>query len=313
LKQYEFLEGSADASWRYAFMPSLFNLREHLLSQNENGWYSFFVCERTTQSIYALVHFHVSDGEAISPFRAPYGGFEYSDALPLETLFKFIAFVDEKLRSLRVRQIIIKSSPEIYQANVSPLPTLLVNQGYTISSSDLSAAISVDSGPIIDRLHRSEKRKLIKAQHEGLTFVKMHDLQLDVVYNFIKACRQKKGFDVSMTLKQLTETFHLFKNRFHLFGAYHGDNQLVAASITIQVKDNVLYDFYHDHDATYDHLSPVVLLVAGIYDFCRFNKYELLDLGTSSVGNTPNFSLLHFKMLLGATMSNKFTFQKKLL
>jgi hypothetical protein len=312
LKQYDFSEGSPDALFNYAFTPSLFNLGEHLLLQDKHRWHSFFVCERTTQTIHALVHFHISEGEAISPFRAPYGGVEYSDELPHETLFTFITFVDKRLKSLRVRKIIIKSSPEIYQANASPLATLLVNQGYIISSSELSAALTVASEPIFDRLHRSEKRKLIKAEHEGLMFVKMHDLQLQIVYKFIKECRQKKGFGISMSLEQVTETFQVFKNRFHFFGVYHGDNQLVAASIAIQVKDDVLYDFYHDHDAAYDHLSPVVLLVAGIYDFCRYNKYKLLDLGTSSLENTPNFPLLHFKLLLGATISNKFTFQKDL-
>jgi hypothetical protein len=72
----------------------------------------------------------------------------------------------------------------------------------------------------------------------------------------------------------------------------------------------VLYDFYHDHATAFDHLSPVALLVAGMYDFCNAQNIRLLDLGTSAVNDGPNFSLLTFKKFLGGNPTHKLTFEK---
>jgi hypothetical protein len=311
LKQYDFFEGNIDASFTYGFTLSMFNMREHLLLQEKQRWYSFFTCERATRTINALIHFHIIDGLASSPLRAPYGGLEYSDDLPNEALFEFISFVNERLKALEVKKVIIKSSPEIYQRHTSPLATFLINHGYVISSSEVSAALTVSTDPLDEKLHRSEKRKLEKCKTAGLSFRKLPIDQLEKVYNFIKGCRGKKNFELSMSFENLAQTVSSFKDNFFLFGVYD-ENKLAAASIAIKAKEDILYEFYHDHDDAYDQLSPVVLLVSGIYDFCRSNKFRLLDLGTSSLGNKPNFPLLHFKLLLGATMSNKFTFEKTL-
>jgi len=78
------------------------------------------------------------------------------------------------------------------------------------------------------------------------------------------------------------------------------------------VYDDVLYNFYHDHSGDYDHLSPVVLLNEGLYNFCQRNKIGLLDLGTSNIDDKVNESLLAFKLHLGAQPSRKLTFFKTL-
>lgn len=114
-----------------------------------------------------------------------------------------------------------------------------------------------------------------------------------------------------MTLEQVVNTSNSFADDFFIFGVFDGQ-KLAAASISIRTNTKTLYDFYHDHDAAFDSMSPVVMLVDGIYSFCRDKNLSLLDLGTSSLNNTHNFSLLHFKLLVGAQPSPKFTFEKNL-
>jgi hypothetical protein len=88
--------------------------------------------------------------------------------------------------------------------------------------------------------------------------------------------------------------------------------RLVAASICIRVSNEVLYDFYHDHDALYDNFSPIVFLVKGIHDYCCSNNIRLIDLGTAMIGNKVNTGLMEFKLKLGADHAVKYSFEKSL-
>jgi hypothetical protein len=100
-----------------------------------------------------------------------------------------------------------------------------------------------------------------------------------------------------------------FPDKFHLFGVFD-NNALAAASISIVLNNAVLYNFYSAHARQYDALSPVVGLMEGIYEFCQGEKIRLIDLGTSALQGRPNFTLLDFKLNLGATPTQKLTFEK---
>lgn len=112
-----------------------------------------------------------------------------------------------------------------------------------------------------------------------------------------------------MTWPQLNEAISRFPGRYLPF-AVHAEGKMVAAAIAIRVSSRVLSLFYIDHDADYDKLSPPVLLIATLYDYCVANHVLLLDLGTSSLPTGPNLSLLSFKMRMGAAPSIKATLRK---
>ena len=309
MKQYTFFEGAIGPSYRYSFSPSIFNLPAHLDLQAKNGWRSFFILDEPEKMVHALIHFHIEEDKAISPRRATYGGLEFNTEMPGEVLFNFISFFDKNLKAEGITHVHITASPEIYNHRSAEVSSFLLHHEYAIRRSDVSAAIPVKTKTLKEILHRSEKRRLEKAHTAGLTFRTIGLDELPAIYKFIKACREKKGFDLSMSLGSLQETITAFKDNFFLF-AVHDNERIAAASIAIKIKENVLYEFYHDHDADYDHLSPVVMLVSGIYDFCLEKNIGLFDLGTSTSKDAPNFPLLHFKLLLGAQPSPKFTFEK---
>jgi CelD/BcsL family acetyltransferase involved in cellulose biosynthesis len=114
-----------------------------------------------------------------------------------------------------------------------------------------------------------------------------------------------------MTFDQLNLTVQKFDRHFHCFGVYH-DDRLIAASICIRESKYNLYNFYSAHSKESDSLSPIVYLISELYAWCQHNKIKLLDLGTSALGGKPNFSLIDFKLRLGATPSMKLTFEKEL-
>jgi lipid II:glycine glycyltransferase (peptidoglycan interpeptide bridge formation enzyme) len=114
-----------------------------------------------------------------------------------------------------------------------------------------------------------------------------------------------------MTLNELKKAFEQFPEHYVLFAVLH-EGRLAAASIAIKIKENILYNFYSAHPNDYNHLSPVVMLIEGMYEFCQQNNVNLLDLGTSALEGKPNFSLLDFKLRLGAKPYAKLTFEKNL-
>ena len=114
-----------------------------------------------------------------------------------------------------------------------------------------------------------------------------------------------------MTLDELMKVVAVYPDGIILFGAYQG-HELAAASISLRVSKRIVYNFYSAHLRKFDFLSPVVMLMEGIYGWSQKHHVELIDLGTSSLEGQPNFSLLDFKLRLGGNPSAKLTFEKLL-
>jgi hypothetical protein len=135
---------------------------------------------------------------------------------------------------------------------------------------------------------------------------------LEEVYSFIQSCRHERGMSLSMTVTQLRDTIKNCNDDFFLFGIFQ-NTKLIAASVSLKVSHRILYDFYHAHAKSVDQLSPVVILLKGMYEFCQQNGFKVLDLGTSTVDHQINFGLLNFKTQIGGQLSMKLTFEKDLI
>lgn len=307
----KFQEGSAPDHYRYDFDPFLFNLPANLPLQSRQGWHSFYAVRTDKKLIRAHVHFHVDGILASSPHKNPFGSFEYSDAFTPKELFDFIRFTEEALKAKGVKKIQITSYPLLYHsARASMLSTFLVNHGFTINVAELSSCIEVSPAKLFESLSSWEKRKLRQQKQTELRFKKMAIDKLREAYYFIEACRKERGQSLSMNFGQLEAVVKTFPDRFQLFGVF--ENQAFAAvSIALRVNKSILYNFYSAHPKKYDIISPVVGLVEGMYHFCQEESIPLLDLGTSSLRSKPNFTLLEFKLNLGAKPTSKFTFNKE--
>ena len=300
----------APPDYTFDFEPALFNLQQHRELQAPDHWHSFYILDQSAGKVSGAIHFQLNNGVAASPLRAPFGSAEFSGSVPGEVLFEFLKFFESKLQSRGVSRIVIKSYPCAYaEAQSVLLQTFLWNLKYNVATAEIASVVHVTADGALRTFHRSEKRKLGKAIGAGLVFKELPNESFEAVYNFIHRCRSEKNYTLSMTLADLKIAMSRFPERYLLFGVFE-NHRLAAAAITILVKDHILYDFYHDHDAAFDYLSPVVLLVEGIYEFCYRNRIQMIDLGTSAEEGLPNFSLLHFKNYLGGNPTSKLTFEK---
>ncbi|HWA34899.1 MAG TPA: hypothetical protein VG737_12245 [Cyclobacteriaceae bacterium] len=292
------------------FVTFLFNAADHLKLQSDS-WLQFFLIGKSNKKIKAQLSVHVADGVAISPVKAPFGSFQYSDDLSPEDLYDFIGECENRLKRTGVKAVKLVEPPLHYRDSGEMLHTLLFNRGFRASNVELSCGIRIDALNFEEKIESWEKRKLRQARSRGLRFKLLPISELEVVYDFILRCRSERGTALSMSLDALQQTINFFKDRFFLFVAML-EKECVAASIAIQVHPDILYNFYSGHLKKHDSMSPVVFLMAGMYRFCESHSIHLLDLGTSAINGQPNFSLLEFKMRLGGSPSIKFTFEKEL-
>jgi hypothetical protein len=308
---YFFQEGIPE-DFEPDFDLGIFHQKEHLLLQSSVGLHSFSMVDPLSKRISGLIHFHLHDEIANSPLRSPFGSYLFSSTISESELDEFIEFVDARLKKDGVKMIILKNAPDAYFPSLHKLlQRVLFKHHYQLHRDEISTIIPVTDQPFQLLLHRSERKRLRKCRASGLSFDFVSIDQLSAIYKFLRACKEEKGYEISMTLEQLTKVSSAFPNHVILTRVTR-NNELIAANISIRVNESVLYNFYHDHQRDFNSFSPVVLLNEGLYQFCQKNKINGLDLGTSMLNGVIKTSLLNFKLRLGAQPSRKLTFVKNI-
>jgi hypothetical protein len=260
----------------------------------------------------AFIWVNCSNSTAQSPVKAPFGGFEVISSVPVESIYQLISFTENHIMQCGVTSFEIRMPPLAYsQESYTLLNTFLLNRGFHISNAEISSIITVSRRPFESIITSWELRKLNQCRKAGLTFHKLKTTQLSIIYHFIQDCRQQKGYSLSMSCEEIVALSQTFPKNLKLYSVQQ-NNTIAAACIAILVNKKILYTFYYDHSKNFQHVSPVVLLVDGIYKDSKRQGIELIDLGTSSVNGQPNFPLLNFKLQLGALPSMKFSFYKNL-
>lgn len=309
---YHLFEGTVPKDFKNDFDESLFNSKTHRAVQSSNKWISFHLLRKDKKKVMASIHFSIINDAALSPVSAPFGAFEFSEAMTTEKLFEFMQFVEEQLKDRGAKKIIIKGYPEHYNVRQhNMLSVLFFNHQYQIAQAELGACLQITTTPFEEGIDSWERRKLKQSLKAELKFKKLPVNKLEEIYHFILACREERGQSLSMSYKELEKTVRKMESHFMLFAVYQ-ERELVAASIAIWVNKKVLYNFYSAHSKSSDSLSPVVFLIREIYNWCSKHRIEILDLGTSASGGRPNFPLIDFKLRLGAQPTMKLTFEKTL-
>lgn len=305
---YSFYEGLPDGL-KTDFDLGIFHDPAHLVLQASSGWITFVGTDDQTGKTHAILQVNINSADAKTPVRSPYGSFLFLERESTKHITDFIKFVEVELQKRNIHTFSIKHQPEIYSPINQRVKQCLLDEGYSIELEETSATIFVTEKPFDKNLHRSEKKRLRKCREQNFAFEIMPLEQLNKVYGFLEACREEKGYALSMPLNELQKLVTTFSDRMLLTVVTEG-SKIIAANISIRVYDHVLYNFYHDHASEYDHVSPVVLLNEGLYNFCQQHAIQLLDLGTSNPDGVLNESLLTFKVRLGAQPSPKITFSK---
>jgi hypothetical protein len=268
--------------------------------------------DNNKRCVKGIISYHLYDTIALSPLRSTFGSYIFSLDILEEELNAFVDFTEARLMEKGVKTIILKNSPAAYSPDQHEiLHQVLFKHRYNVQLEEISSIIAVSDRLFESQLHRSEKKRLRKCRESNLVFTMVSLDHLPGIYDFLMECKEKKGYEISMTLEELMRVSAAFPDHFFLTQVTLNDER-IAANISIKVNESVLYNFYHDHNEFFNLLSPVVLLNEGLYQFCQQNGFKMLDLGTSTSYGIINSSLLDFKLRLGAQPSRKLTFVKNI-
>ena len=221
-----------------------------------------------------------------------------------------IAKVDHYASGKNALSLEIQLPPECYAgAEKDWLMPLLEEAGFQIVWTDLNFHLPVD-GPIRRHLHRSERWKLNKSERLGFAFHRVLRPDWLQVHAFILASRIRKGYSLSMTPDELRESAAKFPGRYRVWQVLSPANELAAIAVSIDVSSEIEYVFYTADDPVFRKWSPVVMLIAGIYEAALAEKKQILDLGTASLKGMINPGLAAFKRFLGGQPSPKHRIRK---
>ena len=311
MKDFTFHEADIKEKKAFEFEPSFFHNPDFLFSKLSTGWKWYYALRVRSKKVALSFYVHIGSGLAQSSVQSPFGTVECAQDILPEVIFNFLEFIESQLRSAGVTRVAIKNQPLHYdERKNSLLETFLFNLGYKVVHAEVGALRLVATA-FNEGLNRLENRQLKKCVASELTIHFHPSEELEEVYSFIFHCRQLKGYALSMALDQLKRDVQVFPERYVLV-TVQKDNTIVGGSIAVRVSSDILYNFYADHHPDFDAISPVVLVVKGLYEYCLEHKIRMLDMGTSAINGKPNFGLLNLKMRLGAMPSPKLTFEKLL-
>lgn len=286
----------------------LFNRTKHLLLQDEQGWLCYWA-ERD-HMVLGVIYFHLQDEVASSPFRATFGSFEFFQNWNEQELDRWVSFIQSDLQTRGCKTIHIKNYPSAYATDTTRLVKKILTSHRYVISEETSSILFVTNNSFESKLTVSKRQKLKKCfsyfsfHHHNLT-------KLEDIYSFLAEARIAKGYQLSMDWNRMQRTVHALPAYF-LFFTVEKNQQLAAAAICIRVSETILYTFYYAHAAKFDKLSPVTLLLHGIYQYAGEQSIIMIDLGTSQADGKLNPSLLHFKKSVGGKSTTKFSFAKRL-
>lgn len=284
-----------------------------LLKLQTSKTLSFYILNIKSKTALGRIHFLVEKAVgAVSLNKRPFGGMEIKKDLSLNLIAAFINFYENQLKEHGIKSITIKQSPFAYsQTSASKITNSYLRAGYQITHPDLNHYIPIDKQPLEKKIHPMEKRKLRKAQENGFIFYEESPKNLEHIYALVHSCRKEKGQALNITLENLRQAMEGLPDTYKIFGTKAG-TETIAVSIVVIVNNRIVYNFLPASLSTYNKWSPMVFLLAHIYDWAKSKKFEIFDLGISAVDNAPQHSLMQFKEHMGGKAGLKCTFGKEL-
>lgn len=303
-----FLNKSLDESkLTFNFTRYFFNEKEHLQNQGGENLLTFYWQNTDIEKIEARFSVIIQDETAYSPFRATFGGIEFSEEISEEDLCHFLK---ESILNIKVAILKINPYPEGYltKNQIQKLENCLFKLGFEISVVEQNYEISITQKNFYETITSTRAKQLLrKSMKKGFLFQEENSPDLSVIHAFIAHSRERKNRPMTMNVEQFENHFTLFPKNFKIFSVTHFEH-IIAVGITIKINEEIVYTFYLADDENYLKDSPTIFLLSGIYEYFKAKNYKILDLGIATTKGILNEGLANFKRGVGGKESLKKTY-----
>ncbi len=296
-----------ETSWQ----PSFFNTIQFIKAQATDNGLVFILTSLSTKQTRAYFILFVENNAAVSPKRAPFGSFEMASDLSSNDLRALVESILDYCKSHHLMGLTIKNFPTCYNPiRATQIKNVLLSCGFGIKQDIDNQYLDVLHQAFEQQIHISERRRLKKCLYAGFELSEWIQPSPEEVYEFIRNNRKQLGYPMGFELDELKTWFINSPNQYKVFCVRTND-EIIALSLAVLVKENILYNFCPADALSYRSYSPSVLLTKGLYEYCQQQGITILDLGVSlDASGEPKPSLVRFKRNLGAETCKKQTFVK---
>ncbi|MBO9699201.1 MAG: GNAT family N-acetyltransferase [Sporocytophaga sp.] len=297
-----------------SFEGFLFNSIEQIHFQSSGYPFCSLILFDKEKSVARLrITLFISDSDATSPLKAPFGGFEFDNTIGTEDIFHFLFELEFWLLKRSIQKIHIVSYPYCYNRRHSELVThCLLKKGFVISEHDMNFHLEISSqGDFESGLNPSARRRYRKYR-DSFQFCIEDNPDIDSIYSLVKQNREIKGHPVTITPEGLKNLYQTFEKSFKTFLLKDGE-KVIGSAFGVKISGQILYYYLPADSYGYKRYSPSISMIGHIYNYCRESGITLFDLGIATSKSVPNFGLIKFKQNMGGKVSLKLSFEKNLL
>ena len=290
-----------------------FNEEAQLRQQDSNSFSLLMALNTATHQADARCAIFIGNKLAISPKLAPFGSIEFINTLPERTLIDLIDSLEEQVDKLGLPALRLVNYPDCYAPQQAKrLGHELRRRNYQLVNQLVNYHINVNTNPLTQLLHLSERRRLAKCRRANFAVTTWVDPPVDRVVEFIQQNRQQQGYPLTIDPDRLTYLLQQYPDQYPVVVVRDGPT-IIALTVAVRVRHDILYNFLPADNLAYRTYSPTVLLTDGLYTYCQQEGIALLDLGVSvDEHQQPKPSLMRFKRNMGAQESPKMVWEKRL-
>lgn len=249
-------------------------------------------------------------GALLSPFSAPFGGFDQLPAQRLEYYEEAAAHVCTYARHLGM-PLTITLPPPIYGATDNAKWIHALSRVMSVRHIELNYHFELQRmTDYTSYIERGARKNLGHALKEDFCFVELDSSRKEDVeraYAVISANRRERGFPLRMTLEQVWQTVSRVVEA-DFFVAQHQGTDVAAAQV-FHVAPGIGQVVYWGDKREFSSLRPMNFLTYNVFRHYHDAGFQLLDIGPSTEGGTPNYGLCAFKQAIGCSVTPKYCFE----
>ena len=270
----------------------------------------FYVLDEPANRIIGQISFEQDNNSRISIAHGTFGSVELNFKAGYSLLSGFFKTVIDYFKERSVQSIIIRHYPDFYDPANSPvICSALSHLGFRIKTIDINHHLGTQNNLFSDLINKMENRQLRRCMDKGLTFNQGDFRDAERIYERISAFRKAKSIPLTYSSRDFKNCLEKMPDHYSVFYVTDNTQEIIAATLLVRITDKILYYFFPADTPDRKSLSPMLILLNGIYTYAREHHYQYIDLGVSSVNGNPQRGLIQFKENIGGNTSTRLTFE----
>lgn len=301
------------------YYSEIFIETEHVFNSAAFNAVNEYKCEQVYYLIFKDtkirlgIIFGLRNHTLVSPFSAPFGGFEATtDDVRLQQIDDALTVLIEWAKNKNVEGIRIVQPSFFYDPNfLNKTYNCLYRAGFESANIELNYHFSTEK---LDNTYQKSiwynaNKNLKRALKADLLFEKLTTENAKQAYDIIAQNRQERGFPLRMTWEQVQETLTVMKADF--FVVKH-QQTATGAAVVFHVSKVIVQVIYWGDLPQYSEYKTMNFLSFNLFQYYKQQGIAIIDIGPSTENSIPNHGLCEFKESIGCDISIKTEFYKNL-